>query len=204
MNGTGGRPAGSYLQTIYDRHDGLAGYSCTDPYLRLSERGGNEGSAWVNGEIRPLLIPSVIDSFLYLFCLLFGDFIIIFICTKWVFHGNLWAKRDHLIETSYLKAHPFGNRYPEWMPNLHSDGGQDSSLCARGSQGPQSTSGSTIPRCAWLCEVSKQDAVKVFIVQEGFTTAGIYRLSLLARQLNWRMAHHFCLPLPSLHNCTAW
>ena len=25
------------------------------------------------------------------------------------------------METSYLKAHPFGNRYPGWMPNLHSD-----------------------------------------------------------------------------------
>ena len=22
------------------------------------------------------------------------------------------------METSYLKAHPFGNRYPEWMPSL--------------------------------------------------------------------------------------
>ena len=32
------------------------------------------------------------------------------------FYGNLWAKADHLMETSYLKAHPFGNCYPEWMP----------------------------------------------------------------------------------------
>ena len=37
--------------------------------------------------------------------------------------------------TSYLRAHPFGNRYPEWMSNLHSDRGQDSNQCARGSQG---------------------------------------------------------------------
>ena len=30
------------------------------------------------------------------------------------------------METSYLKAHPLGNRYPEWMPNLHSHHSQDS------------------------------------------------------------------------------
>ena len=30
-----------------------------------------------------------------------------------------------LKETSYLKVHPFGNCYPEWMPNLNSDCGQD-------------------------------------------------------------------------------
>ena len=29
------------------------------------------------------------------------------------------------MEISYLKAHPFGNRYPEWMPNLPSDYSQD-------------------------------------------------------------------------------
>ena len=28
------------------------------------------------------------------------------------------------METSYLKVHQFGNRYPEWMPNLHSNRGQ--------------------------------------------------------------------------------
>ena len=39
----------------------------------------------------------------------------------WAFYGILWAKGDNLIEISYLKAHPSGNRYPEWMPNLHSD-----------------------------------------------------------------------------------
>ena len=39
----------------------------------------------------------------------------------WAFYGNLWGKGDHLMETSYLKAHPFGNCYPEWMPNLPSD-----------------------------------------------------------------------------------
>ena len=40
------------------------------------------------------------------------------------------------METSYLKAHPFGNRYSEWMPNLHSDCCWDSNSCARGSHGP--------------------------------------------------------------------
>ena len=41
--------------------------------------------------------------------------------TMWASYGSLWAKGDHLMEASYLKAHPFWNRYPEWMPNLHSD-----------------------------------------------------------------------------------
>ena len=41
----------------------------------------------------------------------------------WALYGNFWAKRDHQMETSYLKAHQLGNRYPEWMPNLHSDCG---------------------------------------------------------------------------------
>ena len=50
------------------------------------------------------------------------------------------------METSYLKAHLFGNRYPEWMPNLPSDRGQDSNPCARGSQDSRSTSGSIVPR----------------------------------------------------------
>ena len=40
------------------------------------------------------------------------------------------------METFYLKAHPLGDRYPEWTPNLHSDRSQDSNPCARGSQGP--------------------------------------------------------------------
>ena len=62
------------------------------------------------------------------------------------FHGNLWAKGDHQIEVSYLKAHPLEGRYPEWTPNFHSDRSQYSNLCARGSQGPQSTGGSTVPR----------------------------------------------------------
>ena len=62
------------------------------------------------------------------------------------FHGNLWAKGDHLMETSYLKAHPLEGRYPEWTPNFHSDRSQYSNLCARGSQGPQRASGSTYPR----------------------------------------------------------
>ena len=48
----------------------------------------------------------------------------------WAFYGNLWGKGDHLMETSYLKAHPFENRYPEWMPNLHSNRSQDSNQCA--------------------------------------------------------------------------
>ena len=32
------------------------------------------------------------------------------------------------METSYLKAHPFWNRYPEWIPNLHPDRGEHSNL----------------------------------------------------------------------------
>ena len=51
-----------------------------------------------------------------------------------------------LMETSYLKAHPFGSHYPEWMPNLHSDRGQDLNPCAQGSQGHHSVSGFTVPR----------------------------------------------------------
>ena len=49
------------------------------------------------------------------------------------------------MEASYLKAHPLWDRYPEWTPNLHSDRSQYSNLCARGSQGPQRASGSTVP-----------------------------------------------------------
>ena len=41
------------------------------------------------------------------------------------------------METSYLKAHSFENRYPEWMTNLHSDRSQDSNPCAQGSQSPK-------------------------------------------------------------------
>ena len=37
------------------------------------------------------------------------------------------------METSNLKAHPFGNRYPEWMPNLPLNRGQDSNPLALGS-----------------------------------------------------------------------
>ncbi|MPC54314.1 hypothetical protein E2C01_048224 [Portunus trituberculatus] len=32
----------------------------------------------------------------------------------WGFHGNLWAKGDTFWGTSYLKAHPLGNRCPKW------------------------------------------------------------------------------------------
>ena len=67
------------------------------------------------------------------------------------FWKNLWAKGDHLMETSHLKTHPFGNHYPEWMPNLHSDRGQDSNPCAWRCQGPQSPSGSTVPRWPQNC-----------------------------------------------------
>ena len=35
------------------------------------------------------------------------------------------------METSHLKTHPFGNHYPEWMPNLNSDRGQDSNRALR-------------------------------------------------------------------------
>ena len=35
------------------------------------------------------------------------------------------------METSYLKAHPLEDRYPEWTPNLHSDRSlQDWNQCA--------------------------------------------------------------------------
>ena len=51
---------------------------------------------------------------------------IFFIQTIWAFYGNVWAKGDNLMETFYLKAHPFENRHPEWMPILHSNRGQDS------------------------------------------------------------------------------
>ena len=50
------------------------------------------------------------------------------------------------METSYLKARPFGHHYQEWMPNIPSDRGQDSSLCIWGSQGPQNVRGSIVPR----------------------------------------------------------
>ena len=73
---------------------------------------------------------------------------IFLIQSEFFFNVNLWAKEDHLLET-YLKAHSLVDRYPEWTPNLHSDRSQHSNhLCARGLQGPQSASGSTIPRLA--------------------------------------------------------
>ena len=71
------------------------------------------------------------NMFIYLF--------VYFVIYKiWAFYGNLWAQGDHLMETSYLKAHPLGDRYPEWTPKLPSDRNQDSNPCARRSQGPQS------------------------------------------------------------------
>ena len=48
------------------------------------------------------------------------------------------------METSYLKAHPLRNRYPEWTPNHHSDRSQDSNPCALGSQGLRRASGSSL------------------------------------------------------------
>ncbi|MPD04279.1 Flap endonuclease GEN 1 [Portunus trituberculatus] len=36
-----------------------------------------------------------------------------FFYTLWAFHGNLWAEGDTFCGTSYLKAHPLGNRCPE-------------------------------------------------------------------------------------------
>ena len=41
------------------------------------------------------------------------------------------------MKDSYLKAQQFGNRYPEWMPNLPSARGQDMNQCAWGSLGPR-------------------------------------------------------------------
>ena len=49
--------------------------------------------------------PSTIAVFIY--------FILLFFYTICAFYGKLWAKGDHLMETSYLKAHPLGDRYPE-------------------------------------------------------------------------------------------
>ena len=34
----------------------------------------------------------------------------------WGFYGNLWAKGDHLIETSYKKAHHFWTVTPSGCP----------------------------------------------------------------------------------------
>ncbi|MPC28851.1 hypothetical protein E2C01_022063 [Portunus trituberculatus] len=34
------------------------------------------------------------------------------------FHGILWAKGDTFWGTSYLKAHPLGNRCPDTSPGL--------------------------------------------------------------------------------------
>ena len=70
----------------------------------------------------------------------------------WAFYGNLWTKGNHLMETSYLKAHAFWSRYPVWTSNFHSDRSQDSNPCARGSQGLKSESGSTVPRRVSKCQ----------------------------------------------------
>ena len=50
------------------------------------------------------------------------------------------------MEASYLKANPLEGRYPEWTPNFHLDRSQYLNLCARGSQGPQRTSGTVSRR----------------------------------------------------------
>ena len=65
------------------------------------------------------------------------------------------------METSYQKAHPFGNRYPEWRPNNPSDNGQDSNPRTRGSQDPQSASDSTVAR--FLPQRISTDSVWWFI-----------------------------------------
>ena len=41
-----------------------------------------------------------------------------FFYTMWAFYRLLWAKGDHLRETSHLKAYLLGSRYLEWMPNF--------------------------------------------------------------------------------------
>ena len=51
------------------------------------------------------------------------------------------------METSYLKAHPFGDHYPEWMPNLPLGCDQDTNSSAWRSLAPQITRGSTAPPC---------------------------------------------------------
>ena len=61
------------------------------------------------------------------------------------------------MDTSNLKANPFADHNPEWMPNLHSDHGQDSNQCARGSQGPQSPRIYSLERgyeMLWVCYVA--------------------------------------------------
>ena len=71
----------------------------------------------------------------------------LYIYTLWNFYINLYVKRDHLMKITYLKAHPFRNRYLEWMPNLPSDRGQDSNPCTWESFEPVGARGSTVPRC---------------------------------------------------------
>ena len=41
------------------------------------------------------------------------------------------------METPYLKAHPLGNHYPKWTPDLHLDRSQYLKICTRGSQDPR-------------------------------------------------------------------
>ena len=48
------------------------------------------------------------------------------------------------METSLLKENTLRNRYPEWMPNLSLDRGDDSNPW--GALGPWSVRGSTVPR----------------------------------------------------------
>ena len=52
------------------------------------------------------------------------------------------------METSNLEAHTFGNRYPEWMPNVPSHRGQGSSFRAFG---PMSARGFSVLR--WLQKI---------------------------------------------------
>ena len=92
--------------------------------------------------ISPYVFPPIIHTPTYFHL---SSISIFFIYTIWALYGNLWATGHHLMETSYLKANPLGDRYLEWTPNLHSDRSQDSNLCARVSQGPQSASVSTLP-----------------------------------------------------------
>ncbi|MPC37934.1 hypothetical protein E2C01_031430 [Portunus trituberculatus] len=51
---------------------------------------------------------------------------------------------DRGVRRTFVLA--FGNRYPEWMPFLTSDRGQDSNPCASEPWNPQSVRGPTAPR----------------------------------------------------------
>ena len=90
-----------------------------------------------------VLFLTIVDALL--FCTVSVYLISFLFIQCGLFMAILPAKGDYLMETSYLKAHPFGGHYPQWMPNLPSDRDKNSNPCAWESQGPQSTCGFTVP-----------------------------------------------------------